>query len=141
MEKIKKGYVVQILLKEQLVPIRVYVRDEAFIDKLLTGKNQIQIIWNEKGEIMWHYMAKVLNEKQQNYLKDKGYEANGEHVAYESREYSSLVSAWIDFELDRAYAIYPCEWDIDQKLIDETQMVLNNAKRDLEELKKLGDEK
>ena len=141
MEKIKKGYVVQILLKEQLVPIRVYVRDEAFIDKLLTGKNQIQIIWNEKGEIIWHYMAKVLNEKQQNYLKDKGYEVNGEHVAYESTEYSSLVSAWIDFELDRAYAIYPCEWDIDQKLIDETQMVLNNAKRDLEELKKLGDEK
>lgn len=53
MEKIKKGYVVQILLKEQLVPIRVYVQDEAFIDKLLTGKNQIQIIWNEKGEIIW----------------------------------------------------------------------------------------
>ena len=53
MDKIKKGYVVQILLKEQLVPIRIYVRDEAFIDKLLTGKNQIQIIWNEKGEIIW----------------------------------------------------------------------------------------
>ena len=53
MEKIKKGYVVQILLKEQLVPIRIYVRDEAFIDKLLTGKNKIQIIWNEKGEIIW----------------------------------------------------------------------------------------
>lgn len=53
MEKIKKGYVVQILLKEQLVPIRIYVQDEAFIDKLLTGKNQIQIIWNEKGEIIW----------------------------------------------------------------------------------------
>ena len=53
MEKIKKGYVVQILLKEQLVPIRIYVQDEAFIDKLLTGKNQIQIIWNEKGEIVW----------------------------------------------------------------------------------------
>ena len=53
MEKIKKGYVVQILLKEQLVPIRVYVQDEAFINKLLTGKNQIQIIWNEKGEIIW----------------------------------------------------------------------------------------
>ena len=53
MEKIKKGYVVQILLKEQLVPIRVYVHDEAFIDKLLTGKNKIQIIWNEKGEIIW----------------------------------------------------------------------------------------
>ena len=53
MEKIKKGYVVQILLKEQLVPIRLYVRDEAFIDKLLTGKNKIQIIWNEKGEIIW----------------------------------------------------------------------------------------
>ena len=53
MEKIKKGYVVQILLKEQLIPIRIYVRDEAFIDKLLTGKNQIQIIWNEKGEIIW----------------------------------------------------------------------------------------
>ena len=53
MEKIKKGYVVQILLKGQLAPIRVYVRDEAFIDKLLTGKNQIQIIWNEKGEIIW----------------------------------------------------------------------------------------
>lgn len=58
MEKIKKGYVVQILLKEQLVPIRVYARDEEFIDKLLTGKNQIQIIWNEKGEIIWHYNAK-----------------------------------------------------------------------------------
>ena len=58
MEKIKKGYVVQILLKEQLVPIRVYVRDEAFIDKLLTGKNQIQIIWNEEGEIIWHYNTK-----------------------------------------------------------------------------------
>ena len=53
MEKIKKGYVVQILLKGQLAPIRIYVRDEAFIDKLLTGKNQIQIIWNEKGEIIW----------------------------------------------------------------------------------------
>ena len=53
MEKIKKGYVVQILLKEQLVPVRIYVQDEAFIDKLLTGKNQIQIIWNEKGEIIW----------------------------------------------------------------------------------------
>ena len=53
MEKIKKGYVVQILLKEQLVPIRVYVQDEAFIDKLLTGKNKIQIICNEKGEIIW----------------------------------------------------------------------------------------
>ena len=53
MEKIKKGYVVQILLKEQLVPIRIYVQDEAYIDKLLTGKNQIQIIWNEKGEIIW----------------------------------------------------------------------------------------
>lgn len=53
MEKIKKGYVVQILLKGQLAPIRVYVQDEAFIDKLLTGKNKIQIIWNEKGEIIW----------------------------------------------------------------------------------------
>ena len=53
MEKIKKGYVVQILLKEQLVPVRVYVQDEAFINKLLTGKNQIQLIWNEKGEIIW----------------------------------------------------------------------------------------
>ena len=75
MEKIKKGYVVQILLKEQLVPIllnhlervedvhilleerlvpiRVYARDEEFIDKWLSGKNQIQIIWNEKGEIIW----------------------------------------------------------------------------------------
>ena len=53
MEKIKKGYVVQILLKGQLAPIRVYVHDEAFIDKLLTGKNKIQIIWNEKGEIIW----------------------------------------------------------------------------------------
>ena len=53
MEKIKKGYVVQILLKEQLVPIRIYVQDEAYIGKLLTGKNQIQIIWNEKGEIVW----------------------------------------------------------------------------------------
>ena len=58
MEKIKKGYVVQILLKEQLVPIRVqYARDEEFIE-WLSGKNQIQIIWNEKGEIIWHYNAK-----------------------------------------------------------------------------------
>ena len=86
-------------------------------------------------------MAKVLNEKQKNYLKEKGYKVNGLYVAYESMEYSSLVSACIDSELDRAYAMYACAWDIDQRLIDETQIVLNNAKRDLEELKKLGDEK
>ena len=62
MEKIKKGYVVQILFKycfqeftlqEELVPVRVYVQDEAYIGKLLTWKDQIQIIWNEKGEIIW----------------------------------------------------------------------------------------
>ena len=63
MEKIKKGYVVQILLKEQLVPIRVYVRDEAFIDKLLTGKNKIQIIWNEKGEIIWEEKNNDFNKR------------------------------------------------------------------------------
>ena len=91
-------------------------------------------------------MAKVLNEKQKNYLKEKWYSANffkkvnGLYVAYESTKYSSLVSACIDFELDRAYAMYARGWDIDQKLIDEIQIVLNNAKRDLEELKKLGDE-
>ena len=89
-------------------------------------------------------MAKILNEKQKNYLKEKGYSANffkvnGLYVAYESTEYSSLVIACIDFELDRAYAMYACGWDIDQKLIDETQIVLNNAKQDLEELKKLGE--
>lgn len=65
-------------------------------------------------------MAKILNEKQKKYLKEKWY------------------SACIDFELDRACVKY-CGWDIDQKLIDETQIVLNNAKRDLEELKKLGE--
>ena len=85
-------------------------------------------------------MAKILNKKQKNYLKEKGYKVNGLYVAYESTEYSSLVSACIDFELDRACVKY-CGWDIDQKLIDEAQIVLNNAKRDLEELKKLGDEK
>lgn len=51
MEKIKKGYVVQILLKGQ--PIRVFVQDYEFIDRLITKENQIQIIWNEKGEIVW----------------------------------------------------------------------------------------
>ena len=86
-------------------------------------------------------MAKILNEKQKNYLKEKGYKVNGLYDAYESTEYSSLVSACIDFELVRAYAIFLCDWEIDQELIDETQIVLNNAKRDLEELKKLGDEK
>ena len=84
-------------------------------------------------------MAKILNKKQKNYLKEKGYKVNGLYVAYESTEYSSLVSACIDFELDIAYVMYACGWD--QRLIDETQIVLNNAKRDLEELKKLGDEK
>ena len=63
MEKIKKGYVVQILLKGQLDPIRIYVRDEAFIDKLLTGKNKIQIIWNEKGEIIWEEKNNDFNKR------------------------------------------------------------------------------
>ena len=84
-------------------------------------------------------MAKILNEAQKNYLKNKGYKVNGACIAYESTEYSSLVSACIDFELVRAYAIFLCDWEIDQELIDETQIVLNNAKRDLEEVKKLGE--
>lgn len=86
-------------------------------------------------------MAKYYTKSKKNYLKEKGYKVNGLYGAYESTEYSSLMSACIDFELDRAYVMYACGWDIDQKLIDETQIVLNNAKRDLEELKKLGDEK
>lgn len=86
-------------------------------------------------------MAKVLNEKQQNYLKDKGYKANGWLDAYESTEYNSFVGACIDVEENRAYVRINIWWNIDQKLIDQIQIVLNNAKRDLEALKKLGDEK
>ena len=85
-------------------------------------------------------MAKALKEAQKEYLKIQGYYADNSYGAYVGTAYDQFVFACIDFELDRAYVIFLDEWDIDQKLIDETQMVLNNAKRDLEELKKLGDE-